>query len=101
MLSLVMGFSSKHTKDHVNRKKSSGIHFLEMLSFDKRLYNIVMKWVFAAVIFYISVFSIIITPISTLDIIGTLFCAPLVSYIFHLLILIKKECDIGPELPQN
>jgi hypothetical protein len=88
MLSLVMGFMRK---THPKAALSNGGTILSItdsnfLAFNRHVYNSALKWVGVVVVLGLAGATVIFGHVSALDITGTLFCAPLVAYILHLMI---------------
>lgn len=93
MLSLVMGFvgnqSPKLCMGNVGIMHCARISRLIVL--DRQLFPTVMQWVSAAVVLGLAGATLLFGSVSMLDIVGTLFCAPLVAYIVHLVVLAVGE----------
>lgn len=93
MLSLVMGFvgnqSPKFSVGSVGIMHCARISRLVVL--DRRLFSTVMQCVGAAVVLSLAGATLLFGSVSMLDMVSTLFCAPLVAYIVHLGILYMGE----------
>lgn len=93
MLSLVMGFvgnqSPKLCMGNVGIMHCARISRLIVL--DRQLFPTVMQWVGASVVLGLAGATLLFGSVSMLDIVGTLFCAPLVAYIVHLVVLAVGE----------
>jgi len=95
MLSLVMGFMRKTPPIFALSNSSAmfritGVNFL---AFNKYVYNSVLKLVGFVAVLGLAGTIVIFGHVSILDITGTLFCTPLVGYIIHLLVLIKRDYE--------
>jgi hypothetical protein len=95
MLSLVMGFMRK---THPKAALSYGGTMLRItdsnfLAFNRHVYTSALKWVGVVVVLGLAGATVIFGHVSALDITGTLFCAPLVAYILHLVILCKNDSN--------
>ena len=88
MLSLVMGFMHKtHTKAALsNGDIMLRITDANFLVFNRHVYNSALKWVGVVVVLGLAGVTVVFGHLNMVDIIGTLFCAPLVAYILHLMI---------------
>jgi hypothetical protein len=94
MLSLVMGFvPARSSRYNLNGGAISGIAGVNMIVFNKQVFVSVMKWIGLAVVLGLISAKVIIGHLSILDITGTFFCAPLVGYILHLMILCKRNIN--------
>ena len=89
MLSLVMGFAHRgpHRLAFANGSAMFNGAGLNMLVFDNKVYFSIMKKVGLTVLLGLAAATAILGRVSILDITGTLFCAPLVAYILHLVAL--------------
>lgn len=93
MLCLVMGF--EHSRSPKLCMGNVGIMHCARISrlivLDRQLFPTVMQWVSAAVVLGLAGATLLFGSVSMLDIVGTLFCAPLVAYIVHLVVLAVGE----------
>jgi hypothetical protein len=95
MLSLVMGFM-RTTHSTFALSNGSIMHKItgaNLLVFNKKLFYPVLKWLGSVVIFGFAGVIVVFGHVKMLDIIGTLFCAPLVAYILHLVISFVHDCE--------
>jgi len=88
MLSLVMGFMRK---THPKAALSYGGTMLRItdsnfLAFNRHIYTSALKWVGVVVVFGLAGVAVVADHLKIVDLLGTLFCAPLVAYILHLMI---------------
>lgn len=85
MMSLVMGYIRSQSPG-LAAVSCGGLQIVPgvWMAFDKRLYLSVLKWTGLVVVSGLSAITAIFGPVSSLDIAGTLCCAPLVAYIVHL-----------------
>ncbi len=93
MLSLVMGFMRK---THPKAALSNGGTMLKItdsnfLAFNRHVYSSALKWVSAVAVLGLAGAAVIFGHVSMLDIIGMLFCVPLVAYILHLVISFTND----------
>ncbi|MBN1906175.1 MAG: hypothetical protein JW927_13875, partial [Deltaproteobacteria bacterium] len=94
MLSLVMGFiPARSSRYNLNSGAISSIIGVNLIVFNKGLFWSVLKWIGLAVVLGLISTKVVFGHVSPLDITGTLFCAPLVAYILHFLILCKCNID--------
>jgi hypothetical protein len=88
MLSLVMGFMRK---THPKAALSNGGTMLRItdsnfLAFNRHIYTSALKWVGVVVLVGLAGVAVVSGHLKMVDLLGTLFCAPLVAYILHLII---------------
>ena len=96
MLSLIMGFL-KPNSPKVGLGNTAALAYFgaaNYITFKKELYYKAMAWTAFTVVLGLAGGMFLFGPISMLDITGTLFCAPLVAYIFHLLLLFWRDMNI-------
>ncbi len=88
MLSLVMGFMQNRFPAFGLSNGSTMLRFngANLLVFNRHVYYSVLRWVGFVVALGLAGATVIFGHVSMLDIAGTLFCAPLVAYILHLVI---------------
>ena len=93
MLCLVMGFvgnqSPKLYKGNVGIMHCTGIS--RLIVFERAVFFTAMQWIGTAVIWGLAVATALWGSVSMLDIVGTLFCATVVAYIVHLVVLAVGE----------
>ncbi len=89
LLSLVMGFMHKDNSQLALSSRSTlfRINVANLLAFNRRIYYSALKWVGIFTLLGLAGITIIFGHVSFFDIIGTLFCGPLVAYILHLVII--------------
>jgi hypothetical protein len=95
ILSLVVGFM-RTTHPRYSFSNSSTMLMItntKIFAFNRYIYNFVFKWVGFVVILGLTGYTILFGHVSFLDIVGTLFCTPLVAYILHLIVLNKRYCE--------
>jgi hypothetical protein len=95
MLSLVMGSVRKTHNTFVLPKGNTMLRITvaNLLAFNKQLFCSVLKWVGIVVVLELTGATVIYGHVNMLDIIGTLFCAPLVAYILHLVISFMHDYE--------
>ena len=88
MLSLVMGFMRKTHPKAALPSCGTALRITDsnFLAFNRHVYTSALKWVGVVVVLGLAGATVIFGHVSALDITGTLFCAPLVAYILHLMI---------------
>jgi hypothetical protein len=91
MLSLVMGFIYKSTSKPTFSNNSSLTNLSNFLIFDVELYKKVAKWIGVVVVLALAGATAIFGHMAVLDIMGALFCMPLVAYIIHLVIMFIRD----------
>jgi hypothetical protein len=100
MSSLVMGFVPARSSRFglLSSCNVSGIVGLNMITFNKQLFFLVIKWISLAVVLGLISAKVVFGYLSPLDITGTFFCAPLVAYILHLIILFFCDYKVNSEI---
>jgi hypothetical protein len=92
MLSSAMGFMGDRTSNYATvNAGASGAIISNILVFDRRLFSIVMTWIGLVIAVGLAGMTIIFGGTKILDIVGALFCAPLVAYIVHIGALAVEE----------
>ncbi len=88
MLSLVMGFMRKTNPTAVFATDGTTLRITDtnFLVFNRHIYTSALKWVSVVVVLGLTGITVVSGHLNTVDILGTLFCAPLVAYILHLMI---------------
>ena len=96
MLSFVVGFTRNTHSTHAFSSSSTMFRIIgpNMLAFNSQLFYSVLKWVGVVVILGLAGATVIFGHVSVLDITGTLFCAPLVAYILHLVFSFVHDIEI-------
>ena len=94
MLCLVMGFATSRSGRYaISHNIVSNNSVINKPAFEQRIFYTALKWVLSAVVLCITGAIVLKGYIDVLDIFGTLFCAPLVAYIIHLVVLCKCDDD--------
>ncbi len=88
MLSLLMGFRHKTHSETTLSNWDTMLRITDssFLAFNRHAYSIVLKWAGVVTVLGLTGAKVVTGNLQLLDIIGTLFCVPLVAYILHLLI---------------
>ena len=95
MISLVMGVITNHYPKFINTNNNIiKINTFIMLTFNRPIFYAVYKWICIISIIGVAGNTIILSDINPLDIAGILFCAPLVAYILHIIVLSICEYKI-------
>ena len=95
MLSLVMGFMHSQGRKHAFLSDIRGYrkNYLHLISFNKLIYLKILRFVGSSGIIVLIIIKVIGSSIGLIDLIGSIFCLPLVAYIIHLIILFKDDYE--------
>ena len=85
MLSLVLGFTNQRNANTNDKYLNLPFGKDNFIIFDQRIYKKVIIWVVFVVVVGLIITTILLEHIKILDIIGALFCVPLISYILHII----------------
>ncbi len=93
MLSLVMGFMRDRSSALSVSTGSVSLKppYANLLAFNRHIYTFALKWVGGIVVLGIAGVIVVSGHLKVIDLFGTLFCAPLVAYILHLVMSLVHD----------